>query len=160
MFFSSGIVEDIVSSMAATKTRSSSFSRNISVASTPQIPGLKCGPNGTIFVSSGIPDLDSNSPHNQSLYSRLYCFFPGVVTWVTCLASYLSRHMYFCRDFRRWVPFGKPSHGDGRHWSASSYAFVEEFHVSRIGSQPTSSLRKSIEWTKIFSWYVAESSIV
>ncbi|KAF7145364.1 hypothetical protein RHSIM_Rhsim04G0113300 [Rhododendron simsii] len=54
----SGIVEDIVSSMAATKTRSSSFSRNISVASTPQIPGLKCGPNGTIFVSSGIPDLD------------------------------------------------------------------------------------------------------
>lgn len=44
--------------MAATKTRSSSFSRNISAASTPQIPGLKCGPNGTIFVSSGIPDLD------------------------------------------------------------------------------------------------------
>ncbi|GFY82750.1 paxneb protein-like protein [Actinidia rufa] len=44
--------------MAASKTRSSSFSRHISVVPTPQIPGIKYGPNGTIFVSSGIPDLD------------------------------------------------------------------------------------------------------
>ncbi|XP_050388083.1 elongator complex protein 4-like [Argentina anserina] len=43
--------------MAATKTRTSSFSRNFSGASSPQIPGLKHGPNGTMFVSSGIPDL-------------------------------------------------------------------------------------------------------
>ncbi|KAM5548417.1 hypothetical protein ABKV19_000038 [Rosa sericea] len=45
--------------MAATKTRTSSFSRSFSGASSPQIPGLKHGPNGTMFVSSGIPDLDS-----------------------------------------------------------------------------------------------------
>ncbi|XP_059624109.1 elongator complex protein 4 [Cornus florida] len=44
--------------MAATKTRTSSFSRNVSDTPTSQIPGLKNGPNGTIFVSSGIPDLD------------------------------------------------------------------------------------------------------
>ncbi|KAM5548415.1 elongator complex protein 4 [Rosa sericea] len=44
--------------MAATKTRTSSFSRSFSGASSPQIPGLKHGPNGTMFVSSGIPDLD------------------------------------------------------------------------------------------------------
>nr|XP_011469429.1 PREDICTED: elongator complex protein 4-like [Fragaria vesca subsp. vesca] len=44
--------------MAASKTRTSSFSRNFSGASSPQIPGLKHGPNGTMFVSSGIPDLD------------------------------------------------------------------------------------------------------
>ncbi|KAJ6892864.1 elongator complex protein 4 [Populus alba x Populus x berolinensis] len=45
--------------MAATKTRISSFSRNISAVSAPQLPGIKCGPNGTFFVSSGIPDLDN-----------------------------------------------------------------------------------------------------
>ncbi|KAL6339193.1 hypothetical protein AAG906_024344 [Vitis piasezkii] len=44
--------------MAAMKTRMSSFSRNTSVAPAPQAPGLKSGPNGTIFLSSGIPDLD------------------------------------------------------------------------------------------------------
>ncbi|XP_057461668.1 elongator complex protein 4 [Actinidia eriantha] len=44
--------------MAASKTRSSSFFRHTSVVPTPQIPGIKYGPNGTIFVSSGIPDLD------------------------------------------------------------------------------------------------------
>lgn len=45
--------------MAAPNVRSSSFSRNISVVSSPQIPGLKCGPNGTAFISTGIRDLDS-----------------------------------------------------------------------------------------------------
>jgi len=46
--------------MAAPNVRSiSSFSRNISVVSSPQIPGLKSGPNGTAFISSGIRDLDS-----------------------------------------------------------------------------------------------------
>ncbi|XP_010487235.1 PREDICTED: elongator complex protein 4-like [Camelina sativa] len=46
--------------MAAPNVRSSgsSFSRNISVVSSPQIPGLKCGPNGTTFISTGIRDLD------------------------------------------------------------------------------------------------------
>jgi len=45
--------------MAAPNVRSSSsFSRNISVVSSPQIPGLKSGPNGTAFISSGIRDLD------------------------------------------------------------------------------------------------------
>ncbi|EOA29572.1 hypothetical protein CARUB_v10016467mg [Capsella rubella] len=46
--------------MAAPTVRSSgsSFSRNISVVSSPQIPGLKCGPNGTTFISTGIRDLD------------------------------------------------------------------------------------------------------
>ena len=48
--------------MAATKTRTSSFSRNLPAASasSAQSPEIKCGPNGTYFVSSGIPDLDSN----------------------------------------------------------------------------------------------------
>lgn len=45
--------------MAATKARRSSFSRNFSTLSS-QTPGLKHGPNGTTFISSGIPDLDSN----------------------------------------------------------------------------------------------------
>ncbi|CAN1161744.1 Elongator complex protein 4 [Linum perenne] len=45
--------------MAATKTRTSSFSRNLpAAASSAQSPEIKCGPNGTYFVSSGIPDLD------------------------------------------------------------------------------------------------------
>ncbi|KAL1222133.1 Elongator complex protein 4 [Cardamine amara subsp. amara] len=44
--------------MAVPNVRSSSFSRNISVVSSPQIPGLKCGPNGTTFISTGIRDLD------------------------------------------------------------------------------------------------------
>ncbi|KAF3439175.1 hypothetical protein FNV43_RR17450 [Rhamnella rubrinervis] len=43
--------------MAATKSRTSSFSRNFSALSS-QTPGLKHGPNGTTFISSGIPDLD------------------------------------------------------------------------------------------------------
>ncbi|KAF8377411.1 hypothetical protein HHK36_030788 [Tetracentron sinense] len=41
--------------MAATK---SSFSRNISSTPLVQNPSLKQGSNGTVFVSSGIPDLD------------------------------------------------------------------------------------------------------
>lgn len=44
--------------MAATRIRGSSFSRNVSAAPACQTPGLKYGPNGTTFVSSGIPDLD------------------------------------------------------------------------------------------------------
>ncbi|KAF5743047.1 hypothetical protein HS088_TW09G01109 [Tripterygium wilfordii] len=40
--------------MAANKTRTSSFS----AAPSSQTPGIKFVPNGTIFVSSGIPDLD------------------------------------------------------------------------------------------------------
>ncbi|GAB2222659.1 hypothetical protein Drorol1_Dr00016779 [Drosera rotundifolia] len=45
--------------MTSIKTRPSSFSRNTSVGSTSEIAaGLKPGPNGAIFTSSGIPDLD------------------------------------------------------------------------------------------------------
>lgn len=44
--------------MAATKTRTSSFTRNVLSVSSSHIPGVKCGPNGTFFVSSGISDLD------------------------------------------------------------------------------------------------------
>lgn len=44
--------------MAAPKLRSSSFSRNISSVTPSQTPGFKHGPNGTTFISSGIPDLD------------------------------------------------------------------------------------------------------
>lgn len=44
--------------MATTKARTSSFSRNISAAPASSVPGLKYGPNGTIFISSGIRDLD------------------------------------------------------------------------------------------------------
>ncbi|KAA3461610.1 elongator complex protein 4-like [Gossypium australe] len=44
--------------MAAAKTRTSTFSRNLSTAAPSHGPGLKCGPNGTVFLSSGIPDLD------------------------------------------------------------------------------------------------------
>ncbi|KAH9802284.1 elongator complex protein 4 [Citrus sinensis] len=44
--------------MATTKPRLSSFSRNLSAVSSSQTPGVKCGPNGTMFVSSGIADLD------------------------------------------------------------------------------------------------------
>ncbi|WRX11804.1 Elongator complex protein 4 - like 1 [Theobroma cacao] len=44
--------------MAAAKTRTSSFFRSLSAAAPSQGPGLKCRPNGTVFLSSGIPDLD------------------------------------------------------------------------------------------------------
>ncbi|KAI3716837.1 hypothetical protein L1987_68023 [Smallanthus sonchifolius] len=44
--------------MASSKVRTSSFSRKVPAAPTSSIPGLKYGPNGTIFLSSGIPDLD------------------------------------------------------------------------------------------------------
>ena len=58
------------SAMAAPNVRTSSFSRNISVvSSSPQIPGLKCGPNGTTFISTGIRDLDSEfSPSSYKFY--------------------------------------------------------------------------------------------
>ncbi|KAL5697809.1 Elongator subunit elp4 [Ranunculus cassubicifolius] len=36
----------------------SSFSRNLSDSRSPQIPGIKHDPNGTSFISTGIPDLD------------------------------------------------------------------------------------------------------
>ncbi|PWA70714.1 Elongator complex protein 4 [Artemisia annua] len=42
----------------ATKERKSSFSRNFSAPPESSVPGLKKGLNGTIFLSSGIPDLD------------------------------------------------------------------------------------------------------
>lgn len=51
-------LNSVTLAMAATKTRISSFSRNIPAVSALQLPGIKCGPNGTFFVSSGIPDLD------------------------------------------------------------------------------------------------------
>ncbi|GAB2286895.1 Elongator subunit elp4, variant 2 [Dionaea muscipula] len=44
--------------MTSIKPRSSSFSRNLLVGPTCQTPGLKPGPNGLLFISSGIPDLD------------------------------------------------------------------------------------------------------
>uniref|UniRef100_A0A2N9J394 Elongator complex protein 4 n=1 Tax=Fagus sylvatica TaxID=28930 RepID=A0A2N9J394_FAGSY len=44
--------------MATSKPRTSSFSRNLTAVPSPSTPGLKYGPNGTIFISSGIPDLD------------------------------------------------------------------------------------------------------
>ncbi|XP_039055101.1 elongator complex protein 4-like [Hibiscus syriacus] len=44
--------------MATAKTRTSSFCRNLSSAAPSLGPGLKCGPNGMVFLSSGIPDLD------------------------------------------------------------------------------------------------------
>ncbi|KAF9618765.1 hypothetical protein IFM89_002460 [Coptis chinensis] len=40
------------------KQKMSSFSRNLADSRLPQIPGVKHGPNGTSFVSTGIPDLD------------------------------------------------------------------------------------------------------
>ncbi|KAL9662515.1 hypothetical protein QQ045_027348 [Rhodiola kirilowii] len=44
--------------MAANKPRSGSFSRISPSAGSPQAPGLKSGPNGTSFISTGIADLD------------------------------------------------------------------------------------------------------
>ncbi|KAL1308676.1 hypothetical protein HN51_050661 [Arachis hypogaea] len=44
--------------MATTRTRVSSFSHNVSFLKSSQHPGLKNGPNGTTFISSGISDLD------------------------------------------------------------------------------------------------------
>ncbi|KAJ8443581.1 hypothetical protein Cgig2_019563 [Carnegiea gigantea] len=41
-----------------TRPRTSSFSRNPLAGPTSQVPGLKPGPNGSVFISSGIPDLD------------------------------------------------------------------------------------------------------
>nr|POE57386.1 elongator complex protein 4 [Quercus suber] len=43
--------------MATSKPRTSSFSHNLATVPS-STPGLKYGPNGTIFISSGIPDLD------------------------------------------------------------------------------------------------------
>ncbi|KAG2696115.1 hypothetical protein I3760_07G043800 [Carya illinoinensis] len=44
--------------MATSKSRTSSFSRNLTAVPLSNMPGLKYGPNGTVFISSGIPDLD------------------------------------------------------------------------------------------------------
>lgn len=48
--------------MATPKPRASSFSRNIPSTAASQVPGVKGGPNGTLFLSSGISDLDSKFP--------------------------------------------------------------------------------------------------
>ncbi|XP_057541557.1 elongator complex protein 4 isoform X1 [Amaranthus tricolor] len=42
----------------STKVRTSSFSRNPMAGPISKVPGFKPGPNGVVFVSSGIPDLD------------------------------------------------------------------------------------------------------
>ena len=64
--------------MAANKPRTSSFSRNVGVVPTSQVPGLKHGPNGTVFLSSGIADLDSNFPRTPialvGSYDPCECF--------------------------------------------------------------------------------------
>ncbi|KAH6819466.1 Paxneb protein-like protein [Perilla frutescens var. frutescens] len=54
------VVLGSVMAMTANKPRTASFSRNTAAASSPvsSIPGLKHGPNGTMFISSGISDLD------------------------------------------------------------------------------------------------------
>ncbi|XP_043712971.1 elongator complex protein 4 [Telopea speciosissima] len=44
--------------MAAMKSKTSSFSRNLMGAQLAQTPGLKQGLNGVTFISSGIPNLD------------------------------------------------------------------------------------------------------
>ncbi|KAE8659910.1 Elongator complex protein 4 isoform 2 [Hibiscus syriacus] len=48
----------IATAMATTKIRRSSFSRNLSTTAPSLGPGLMCGPNGTVFLSSGMHDLD------------------------------------------------------------------------------------------------------
>ena len=91
--------------MAAPNVRSSSFSRNISVVSSPQIPGLKCGPNGTTFISTGIRDLDSEIPS--------YLLIKSMIEFLVLVVKVLSFTILF-RDTRWWVSFGKLSNGDGR----------------------------------------------
>ncbi|KAE8715715.1 hypothetical protein F3Y22_tig00110160pilonHSYRG00202 [Hibiscus syriacus] len=49
---------NVATAMAMTKIWRSSFSRNLSTASPFLGPRLMCGPNGMIFLSSGIHDLD------------------------------------------------------------------------------------------------------
>ncbi|KAG6702630.1 hypothetical protein I3842_07G045200 [Carya illinoinensis] len=44
--------------MATSKSRTSSFSCNLTAVPLSNMPGLKYGANGTVFISSGIPDLD------------------------------------------------------------------------------------------------------
>ncbi|KAJ8899661.1 hypothetical protein K2173_019357 [Erythroxylum novogranatense] len=44
--------------MVENKAQESSFSRNFSNVSALETPGIKYGPNGTFYVSSGISDLD------------------------------------------------------------------------------------------------------
>lgn len=77
LFLTVEVVENTAAAMAATRTRTSSFSRNTSVAASPQAPGLKNGPSGTIFLSSGIPDLDSNPPsllfHRHTCWHNCHC---------------------------------------------------------------------------------------
>ncbi|CAL9001931.1 unnamed protein product [Prunus brigantina] len=53
--------------MSATKIRTSCFSPNFAAANSPQIPGLKCGSNGTMFISSGILDLDNKDKELEKL---------------------------------------------------------------------------------------------
>ncbi|OVA03494.1 Elongator complex protein 4 [Macleaya cordata] len=44
--------------MASMRAKTSSFSRNQSALPLAQTPGIKPGPNGATFISTGIPDLD------------------------------------------------------------------------------------------------------
>ncbi|KAE8729835.1 Elongator complex protein 4 [Hibiscus syriacus] len=48
----------VATAMATAKIRRSSFFRNLSTAAPSLGPGLMCGPNGMVFLSSGIHDLD------------------------------------------------------------------------------------------------------
>ncbi|KAE8673542.1 hypothetical protein F3Y22_tig00111779pilonHSYRG00048 [Hibiscus syriacus] len=48
----------VATAMATAKIRRSSFSQNLSTTAPSLGPGLMCGPNGTVFLSSGIHDLD------------------------------------------------------------------------------------------------------
>uniref|UniRef100_A0A2P2L0R2 Paxneb family protein n=1 Tax=Rhizophora mucronata TaxID=61149 RepID=A0A2P2L0R2_RHIMU len=124
--------------MAATKSRTSSFSRNLSTVSSPETPGVKCGPNGTFLVSSGIPDLDSNLLHSFLCLFQLYhsfCFAKyvnhfGIAFSLKFLSVLFSGLYAIIRDSWGWVRFGELSHGNGRCRGASSYALVEEFYVT------------------------------
>lgn len=74
--------------MAAPNVRTSSFSRNRSVVSSPQTPGLKCGPNGTTFVSTGIRDLDSEF---FSLHLRMRVESSGLGAKKDCCYLFVSK---------------------------------------------------------------------
>lgn len=140
---------------AARGGRTSSFSRSPSSFSpSPSSPlhhhpGIKLGPNAAAFVSSGIPDLDSNFSF------LLLSFF--------LLNSGPSFHfdsvLCLFRDFGRWVSLGEHSDGDGGCRCPSPPPFVEEFHVAGNRASPVTAVCEPLKGAQSFSWHASFSHV-
>lgn len=133
----------------------SSFSRSPSPLSPSshslqQSRGVKVGPNGAAFVSSGIPDLDSKK---RGRFLSLWTESREIRVKFYVLLS-------FFRDFGRWVSVGDSSDGDRGRRRPSSPSTTAKFHVTRDRASAAAVVRQPFEGAESVSWHASCSRLV